>query len=216
MLPPLEPGHSTRPNLSLKSRDRSIDTIIYLLPCATPVGQLSSKRVILEASSPYGSVTVAIPDRNGHKFHLKVASDHGTIVVRLPPDFHGPIRYTTETHNNTNRIRFTSALRERMSIFTQGGKVGNCFVGEWSEDMGSRGESAPGGSTDGSAWEGDEVDVTGGHGKIKFCLWGEVKDESEGQMALRHLKEDGPIVSIVKLLKRAVEAQINKSSQVKA
>ncbi|KDQ06566.1 hypothetical protein BOTBODRAFT_192995 [Botryobasidium botryosum FD-172 SS1] len=226
-------------------------------PSHSPSPNSAPKRVLLEATSAHGNVTIAVPSRASYTFYLKVASAHGNIIVRLPPDFRGPIRYTAEN----DRVRFTPKLSERMSIVTQGGKRGSCFVGEWEGHGGpghgggsnvnggggewdhqygygnqnqnggtisktsSRANGPAGGnwqhqpppmnqsnqmSPTTGEWEGDEVDVEGGHGKIKFCLWGETKEESEAQMTLRHLKEDGPIASIVKLVKRTVEHQLTK------
>jgi hypothetical protein len=51
-------------------------------------------------------------------------------------------------------------------------------------------------------WKGDELDVVSLYGRIKICYEGEVSDESELERFSRHLKESGPIVSVVKFATR--------------
>jgi hypothetical protein len=47
-----------------------------------------------------------------------------------------------------------------------------------------------------------KLDVVSLYGRIKICYEGEVSDESELERFSRHLKESGPIVSVVKFATR--------------
>lgn len=53
-------------------------------------------------------------------------------------------------------------------------------------------------------WRGDELEVVSLYGRIKICYEGEVSDESELERFSRHLKESGPIVSVVKFATRKI------------
>jgi len=53
-------------------------------------------------------------------------------------------------------------------------------------------------------WRGDELEVVSLYGRIKICYEGEVSEESELERFSRHLKESGPIVSVVKFASRKI------------
>lgn len=53
-------------------------------------------------------------------------------------------------------------------------------------------------------WRGDELEVVSLYGRVKICYEGEVSDESELERFSRHLKESGPIVSVVKFATRKI------------
>lgn len=53
-------------------------------------------------------------------------------------------------------------------------------------------------------WRGDELEVVSLYGRIKICYEGEVSEESELEKFSRHLKESGPIVSVVKFATRKI------------
>ncbi|KDQ06564.1 hypothetical protein BOTBODRAFT_60558 [Botryobasidium botryosum FD-172 SS1] len=170
MLPPLQPGcGATRPHLFLESKNNSVDVLVHLVH--SRAGRTTAfedspapTRILLEASGHRG-VSLAISPRsprscNHLRFCLKVTVSYGKTVLRLPPDFHGPIRYTT----STTQVRFSPGVREKILALTQDSRTGSCFIGEWPSSESEE---------DDAVWTGDEIEIAGGGEKIDFFLWGE-------------------------------------------
>ncbi|KDQ06565.1 hypothetical protein BOTBODRAFT_246882 [Botryobasidium botryosum FD-172 SS1] len=172
MLPSLQPGRgTTRTHLFLESKEKSVDGLIHLVHSRTTLEDSPvPTRTLLEVTA-YRGVTLDIFPRSPYscnhlRFRLKVVVEWGNIVLRIPPDFHGPIRYTTAAA----QARFSLGVREKMLVLTQKSKTGSCFIGEWAQP---EGEDA--------VWTGDEIEVTStsdySSHKISFTLSGETDDE---------------------------------------
>ena len=277
------PPDGSKPNLFLSSEHQSISAVVHLAATPQP-GQPLPPRALVIAETLHRNITITIASRTT-KFLLRAASTHGNIVIRLPRDFVGPIRYRSETmRSNAAAVRFTPEIRQNHITFAQEETEGYAFIGDLAEsgyltsaandegpssstasttspsiigdvhELGERdqdrdrtrdrdrdrdrdrpsvvaeGSSRWGGSTsqyggtsstnDYSAekatldpssparqqqpWRGDELEVVSLYGRIKICYEGEVSDESELERFSRHLKESGPIVSVVKFATRKI------------
>jgi hypothetical protein len=264
------PPDGSKPNLFLSSEHQSISAVVHL--AATPQsGQPLPPRALVVAETLHRNITISIASRtpSSTKFLLRAASTHGNIVVRLPRDFVGPVRYRSETMRfNSTAVRFTPGIRQNQITFAQEETEGYAFIGDLSAsgyltsaandegpssstasttspsiigDVQESGERDRSNAGEGSSrwgwgsstsqyggtsstneysaekaapepssparqqpWKGDELEVVSLYGRIKICYEGEVSEESELERFSRHLKESGPIVSVVKFATRKI------------
>lgn len=264
------PPDGSKPNLFLSSEHQSINAAVHLAASPQP-GQPLPPRALVIAETLHRNITISVASRSppSTKFLLRVASTHGNIVIRLPRDFVGPVRYRSETmRSNATAVRFTSGIQPIVSIFAQEETEGYAFIGDPTEsgylasaayeddplsstasttspsiigdaqelaerDRSNVGEGSSrwggtssqyGGTTITTEyqypaekappepnsparrqpWRGDELEVVSLYGRIKICYEGEVSEESELERFSRHMKEDGPIVSVVKFASRKI------------
>ena len=93
-------------------------------------------RALIVTETLHRNITVSIASRTplSNKFLLQAASTHGNLVIRLPRDFAGPVRYRSETmRSNSNAVRFTPGIRPNLSIFAQEETEGYAFIGDLAE-----------------------------------------------------------------------------------
>ena len=262
------PPDGSKPNLFLSSEHQCISAVVHLAATPQP-GQPLPPRALVIAETLHRNITITIASRtpSSTKFLLRAASTHGNIVIRLPRDFVGPVRYRSETmRSNSTAVRFTPGILQNLITFAQEETEGYAFIGDLAEsgyltsaandegpssstasttspsiigdvhELGERdrsnvgeGSSRWGGSMSqygGTSstneystekaplepssparqqpWRGDELEVVSMYGRIKICYEGEVSEESELERFSRHLKESGPIVSVVKFATRKI------------
>ncbi|KIM33784.1 hypothetical protein M408DRAFT_302637 [Serendipita vermifera MAFF 305830] len=144
LLRPLADGQTERPNLYLHSNNGAIKAEVTL------TGN-TAQRASIEVSTWNGKVEVGVISRvNSQPFKLKATTRNGEVIITLPVDFVGPLKY----HTKNGRIKFAEDLQLVTSVFTDG----TAFVGDW--------QAA--GFVDFAKWEGDEVEVETANGKIQF------------------------------------------------
>lgn len=104
-------------------------------------------------------ISAKISRTNSQPFKLKATTRNGELRITLPLDFTGPIKFQTRN----GKVRFSQELQAITSVFTNG----TAFVGDW--------QAA--GFVDFEQWEGDEVEVETGNGKISFNYPYEISHE---------------------------------------
>jgi len=261
------PPDGSKPNLFLSSEHQCINAVVHLAANPQP-GQPFPPRALVIAETLHRNITLSVASRTPYstKFLLRAASTHGNVVIRLPRNFVGPVRYRSETMRfNSTAVRFTPGIQMNLITFAQEDTEGYAFIGDLAEsgylasavndegpssgtvsttspsivgDVQESGERDRSNVGEGSSrwgstsqyggtstvneypaekappepssparpqpWKGDELDVVSLYGRIKICYEGEVSDESELERFSRHMKESGPIVSVVKFASRKI------------
>ncbi|KAJ7489659.1 hypothetical protein B0H11DRAFT_1804739 [Mycena galericulata] len=190
-LPPLaadEPTESVRRNLALRTSNGMIDVDLYVVGGGDgDVKQPSPVTILLRSSNGNisarlrtctPSTSTATPAAHP-PLRLTVRTSNGSITLRLPRAFRGPL--TVRTRNGA--VRFVGALAGAVTEFGEEGGVRRCFVGEFGDyaaalsrplDAGSK--EAKGGKEWGKnanaadAWPGDELTLESSNGGIKLLF----------------------------------------------
>jgi hypothetical protein len=129
------PPDGSKPNLFLASEHQSISAVVHLAATPQP-GQPLPPRALVIAETLHRNITITIASRTppSTKFLLRVASTHGNIVIRLPRNFIGPVRYRSETmRSNAAAVRFTPGIRQNHITFAQEETEGYAFIGDLAE-----------------------------------------------------------------------------------
>jgi hypothetical protein len=171
LLPPLGIFASlpTRPNLALHTAYGSIKGSIFLV---SP----SSDRAVIRADTAYGNVALQVRilgvtefcirlnfiqqvshiSGSSQPFKLSANTKYGNIVIRLPRDYIGPLKYKTGGGSAT----FSAELRPIVVEISSN----NGFVGDLNQN----------GFVDYKAWSRDEIEVETSYGDICFMYADEV------------------------------------------
>ncbi|KAF8918864.1 hypothetical protein CPB85DRAFT_1279114 [Mucidula mucida] len=144
LLPPLEAGETVRKNVSMISKNGSVNGTIHLLE--------GGLRADLLLRSQNGSVEARVyrTSRSDPSFRLDVSSQNGGVRVYIPRDFQGPIAIT---HGNGS-VKLSDQVAAATSAFTDVNKVTRCFIGDlrlWKE----------------GDWDGDELIAESRNGGIR-------------------------------------------------
>jgi len=231
----------SRPNLYLSSQHNTVQTSLQIVDCTASAGPPAvPKRCFIVVESDHGNVTVEIVSRvPSAKLHICAESKHGNVIIRLPRDFHGPVRCrTNQLQSNPLRIRLTPRIRSNMTALSIDETEAYGFIGDFptpsppvvdaNQSLGHSRQYYPGSVSPNigtpvapvginSAWTGDQVEVIANNGRVKICytlLEGEEK-ESEGELEtlVRHVQENGPIAALVKFAARGVTKAIQNSKK---
>jgi len=134
LLPPLPEGESesTRKNLSLQTKDGSINANIFVL--AEELQKTENKmnlRTIIDTSTEDGDVTIKmheVPSQKGQvrsPIQLRSYSGDGSIRVYLPRSFRGVFRIKTKS----GKIRFSEAVESSLALFPEVNGLKISFLG---------------------------------------------------------------------------------------
>jgi len=127
-LPPLPEGESenSRSNLHCKSQNGSVSADVYLLqkPLIEP-----RKKVILNTVSLNGSVSNTIHREGSYPpFSLISSSRNGSVTVKLPRSFSGPISAGT----GNGRVRMSPAVSANATMFGTVNGAQRAYIGDLS------------------------------------------------------------------------------------
>lgn len=127
-LPPLpeEETEETRRNFYAKSEHGNVTSELYLLNKLVLKGR---KKVLMNVSSTYGSVSVSI-HREGPfpPCTLHASSSYGNVTVRIPRSFKGSITAGTKH----GRVSISDAVSGQASVFSDFQGAKRIFVGDLS------------------------------------------------------------------------------------
>jgi hypothetical protein len=126
----------SKPNLYLSSQYNTVQTSLQIVDCTAFAGLPAlPKRCFIVAESDHGNVTVEIVSRvRSTKLHVCAESKQGNVIIRLPRDFHGPVRCrTNQLPSNPLRVRFTPRLRSNMTVLSVDETEAYGFIGDVSQ-----------------------------------------------------------------------------------
>lgn len=167
LLPPLPAGESerTRKNLSLQTKDGSINANIFVLLTTAEELQKADKmnqRTLIDAATKDGPVTVRMHEVHSQQgevrlpIQLRSSSLDGAIRVYLPRSFRGIFRIKVKS----GKIRFSKAIESSSTPFSEVNGLKISFLGlfdaaEWQP---------------GVDWNGDELilETTDGNVSVLF------------------------------------------------
>jgi hypothetical protein len=192
LLPPVGEGESeaSRKNMVLEARYGSIDVDIVLVGDKSQLDDqkrdYNKKRTTLAMESSYGAVTAKVvstfhalipslltflqrkSSACSTAFHLTAVSNHGSVTVYLPRSFQGLLKLST-IHG---AIVLSDRLQEHTTTFNEVNSTRNCFVGDFSGWVESEAEGQ-------GEWNGDEVDLSAKHGRLKVSYVDELEKAGE-------------------------------------
>jgi len=147
------PSTGERHNLSLTSLNGGITADVVLVSVS---GKPDRASILLDTKN--GGVNVNIiscNNNNNQPFKAVLKTCNGSIHVRLPRSFTGPIKHRTS--NGT--YEFSKEIQERFRAISN-----ECsFVGSWEDS----------GFVDYEGWDGYELEASTLNGSIKFSYYGE-------------------------------------------
>lgn len=103
--------------------------------------------------------------RRNQRFQLKAHSKHGNVAIYIPPDFEGPVTFSTR-HGST---KFSNSIQQRLTHFGGADKINKAFIGAFPTSF-----ADPGGLSKG-AW--DELDLSSVQGNIKVYYANEISED---------------------------------------
>jgi len=158
---------AARSNLFLGSKNGAIDADIYLLPTSYSNNN-TSKVIDIQTESNNGGVKTRLHDTKSLNGEVRLAvrlstrSSNGSIHVKLPRSFRGPIRIKTINGST----RFSAAMQANLTIFSELDHIQRSFLGDFNPSQWDIG----------TPWEGDELSIDSKNG----CVDVSFDDESQG------------------------------------
>ncbi|KZT40890.1 hypothetical protein SISSUDRAFT_416211 [Sistotremastrum suecicum HHB10207 ss-3] len=154
-VPSLNDANDTdeRGNVNLLGRFGDINAEVEL------VGDATSSRAVLRATATRGSITFKLISPRRQTAKIECASRSGSITVFLPPSFRGPITIGGVTRS----LIFSPGIQSKLMTFSERDDQSSHFLGDYPQ----------GGIGPDEKWEGDELSLTTGFGKIRLYYLGE-------------------------------------------
>ncbi|KAF7761902.1 hypothetical protein Agabi119p4_9894 [Agaricus bisporus var. burnettii] len=153
LLLPMSPDETeeTRKHVRLESIHGSVNATVNIVPVLR--GEKCKIRMFMRSS--HGGVFARINGpESRHPFQLVAHSTYGSVTLRLPRSFEGPIMISLRYGS----VKFSDEINKHLTTFGEANHVRHCFVGDLSRWH-------AGSDVD---WGGDEIVVEAKYGGVKI------------------------------------------------
>jgi len=140
-------GEDDRGNLNLHTDTAGINVDVHV------VGQSTSPRAFLRASSSRGSIRFKLMKNGDQNCSVECRSTYGSVTIYLPRNFIGPIR----TNAKYGTVEFSPMMTSQLTTFSERTAEGSYFLGPFTDS----------GFGDGENWKGDQLLVSSATRKIR-------------------------------------------------